>query len=273
MAMYTMELRNYIEKFSQYEQGLSISEKIEIGRPHLFDFYYPIFDEDYRKVFETNFIRHFYMREIGFETEGLFKLKLEDWLNVNMPYWNEMFLSEHFEYDPLTNAQMLVAHEQQNDRERLDDRNINQTSMTDGESIGKVDQESNSTGESTDDNFSRKIGSDNPDSRLALTTEDGRGVIEYASEIDENKTDNKTNTKGQAQSSTDTRDTTHVDTSANQKDRLTSNMNEMEHFLQRRYGKIGADSYPKLITDYRNALLRIERDIHKELNQLFMLVY
>nr|prf protein p11,lower collar [Bacillus phage phi29] len=89
MSSYTMQLRTYIEMWSQGETGLSTAEKIEKGRPKLFDFNYPIFDESYRTIFETHFIRNFYMREIGFETEGLFKFHLETWLMINMPYFNK----------------------------------------------------------------------------------------------------------------------------------------------------------------------------------------
>ena len=47
--------------FSQYEEDLTTAQKIEKGRTKLFDFNYPIFDENYRSVFETHFIRNFYI--------------------------------------------------------------------------------------------------------------------------------------------------------------------------------------------------------------------
>src|SRR5690606_40563614 len=76
-------------------------------------------------VFETYFIIHFYMREIGFETEGLFKFYLETWLLVHMPYYNQLFKSELIEYDPLSNSQVIVAHEQLKDRGHVEERNSN----------------------------------------------------------------------------------------------------------------------------------------------------
>src|SRR4051794_36040800 len=109
MASYTMELRNYIEMWAQNED-LPTREIIERGRSKLFDFEYPLFDPDYKKVFETHFIRKFYMREIGFETEGLFKFQLETWLIINMPYFNKLFESEMLQYDPLSNTKLDVTH-------------------------------------------------------------------------------------------------------------------------------------------------------------------
>lgn len=270
-----MQLRTIIEQASQNEEEYSLTtrEKIEIGRKKLFDFEYPIFDEEFRPTFETNIIREFYMREIGFETEGLFKFRLESWLLKNMPYFNELFKSELFEYDPLTNSSMITAHEKLNDKEQKDVRDIMQSSEMDSQSDSNTSQKGSTSGQATDDNFSRDIGSDNPDSRLALTTQQGKGVIEYASNIGERKTDNKTTTSNQSSTDADSHDKTIATSTADQKDELNSNVNQAEHYIQRRLGKIGVQSYPKLIQDYRQALLRVEVQIHNEMQELFMLVY
>lgn len=273
MASYTKQLRSIIEQATQFEQGLSLDEKIEIGRKKLFNFHYPFFNESYRKQFETNFIRKFYMREIGFEVEGLFKFQLETWLNINMPYFNELFESEQIKYDPLINTFMTTERDSTSNKDQTDDRTIAQTSQTDGTSSGNMSQNSTSENEAKDDNFSRRVGSENPDSRLQLQTQQGKGVIEYASDIDENKVDNKATASGKANTKTDSTDRSHVDSKADQEDKRTSNIDEMEKFLERRSGKIGIESQAKLIQDYRSALLRIEVQIHREMNELFMLVY
>ena len=305
MAVYTMQLRTYIEKFSQYEDNLSLEERIEIGREKLFDFDYPLFSENYRKQFETNIINEFYMREIGFETEGLFKRRLQHWLNVNMPYFNKLFESELMKYDPLSNSEMRVTHTKENDKDQTDLRNTDQmsntkgTGQTDSEQIGNVDSTQNSKSNSkqdtdrntdrTGDSFKREIDSDTPQSRLRLSTEDGSGVIEYASNINETKQNDKDKTKedesvtgsttadttGNRKDRTDfhSTDETNVDSIAEQEDRFKSDVSEIEKFVQHRVGKIGVQSYAKLVQDYRNALLRVEIQIHEEMQQLFMLVY
>ena len=306
MAMYTMELRNYIEKFSQYDENLTIDERIEIGRTKLFDFDYPFFDENYRDQFETNFINEFYMREIGFETEGLFKMRLRNWLRKNMGYYNKLFESELMKYDPLTNSRMETTHTKENDKEQNDLRNIDQKSNTHGtgktesEQMGNVDSTQNSKSDTKqdtdrdttrkDEQFNRNIEGDTPQNRLRLTTGNyGTGVLEYASKIDENKTWNDGNTKekegvtgttntdstGNRKDRTDfnSQDETNVDSNAEQEDRFNSEANELEKFVQNRVGKIGVQSYAKLIQDYRSALLRVEVMIHEEMQELFMLVY
>lgn len=107
MATYTMPLKTIIEQPTQNRDDLTLKQRLEVGRVNLFkDIDYPIFNENYRSEFETKFIRYFYNKEIGFETESLFKFELETWLQINMPYYNQLFESELLEYDPLTNIAM-----------------------------------------------------------------------------------------------------------------------------------------------------------------------
>ena len=285
MSSYTIELRNYIESFSQYEKGLSIKEKIEVGRPNLFDFDYPMFDENYQKIFETHFIRKFYMREIGFETEGQFKFQLETWLNINMPYFNNLFESELIEYDPLSNSMMDVTHNLKKDKEQNDTRDINQISNTSGNTTDTATGEStsntktNTSGNVTNDDFNRRLESDNPDSRLILTTKDGEGVIEYANKINENKANKKENSNVNSTGTTGNNtkssgnSTTNSNSNANQDESLNSKINEIEDYVQHRHGKVGAQTYPEMIKKYRESFLRIENLIFNEMQELFMLVY
>jgi hypothetical protein len=243
-----MQLREYIEQASQYET-LSTRDKIEKGRSKLFDFDYPIFDSAYKNVFETHFIRNFYMREIGFETEGLFKFHLENWLSINMPYFNKMFESELLQFDPLTNTKLDVT------KNKTIDRDQSQTTTTDGTN------ESTSTGNATSDSFGRNLESNNPDTRLAITTLDGAGVIQYASGIDEA-------TKTTTNDSTGTvNDTTNVTGTA------SATLDEIEDYIESKVGKIGDQSFSKMVVEYRQSLIRVEKMIFKEMQELFMLVY
>lgn len=253
MSRYTMQLRTLIEQASQNNDGLSSAERIEIGRKKLFDFDYPIFDEAYRKVFETKFIRKFYMREIGFETEGLFKFQLETWLLINMPYFNKLYESELIEFNPLENSSVDVTHNKKTDvtqndeangtqsgNETVDssykdnlktDKTGNSVSNRSMDSTTNIDSTDTSTTENSDqrtgnetntdkvinttdstttdstnetssgtkenDDFERKLVSNTPDSRLNITTNDGEGVITYASSINEENENNVETTNNQ----------------------------------------------------------------------------
>lgn len=252
-----MQLREYIEQVTQNQDNLSAKQRIEEGRKKLFDFEYPIFDSSYKGVFETNFIRNFYMREIGFETEGLFKFQLETWLLINMPYFNKLFESELINFDPLMNSKMESTYTKEKDT----DSAIN--SNTNGNTTNTLNQTVDGT--QTNDTFNRILENTTPDTRLAITSNDGSGVIEYASNIKEGT--NKDSFVNNV--TTDNSGTEITDVTGN----TTSDITELETFVQTKEGKVGAQSYSKMLTEYRDSLIRVEKQIFNEMQQLFMLVY
>lgn len=104
MSNYTTEVRFICETYSGLSQsvdGTKVAEVIEKARKKIFDFDFPIFDENYRATLETKILKHYYTREIGLETVGLWKLKLDTKLNEIMPYYNKLYKSELIEFNPL----------------------------------------------------------------------------------------------------------------------------------------------------------------------------
>jgi hypothetical protein len=209
------------------------------------------------------------MREIGFETEGLFKFNLETWLVINMPFFNKLFESEMLIFDPLTNTKLDVTQNKTNTKTEKETRDSTLNSTTEGSNSSSSTQDSNGT--LNDDNFNRQLISNNPDSRLTITTNDGEGVIEYASEIHENNENNaKTNTNHVTGSSDDT---TNVSSDSTQNDTKDSTINETNDYIESRVGKVGDQSYSKMLQEYRESFLRIENKIFNEMQELFMGVY
>lgn len=91
MSKYTITLYDLMCDVNKDNTGLSIDEKINNLAPLLFDFNYPYPSEDDKKRIENAIIKHYLMREIAFETVGLFKLKLNDRLNLIMPKYNQAY--------------------------------------------------------------------------------------------------------------------------------------------------------------------------------------
>lgn len=91
------------ETFSENTEidGKSVDEIISLARAKVFNFSYPIFDEEYRAEFEKKILRHYYTREICSETVGLWKLWLETRLNDIMPFYNELYKTTVLEFNPL----------------------------------------------------------------------------------------------------------------------------------------------------------------------------
>lgn len=147
MSTYTTELRYICESSAGLKDSAGASRVEEIiakAIPSIFNFDFPIFDENYRTVLETKILRHFYTREIGLETVGLWQLKLNTKLNEIMPYYNQLYKSELLEFDPIYTYHMTKEH----GGERHD--------------IGKVDNNTTSNG----NNGSTDAYSDTPQGTL-----------------------------------------------------------------------------------------------------------
>jgi hypothetical protein len=277
MASYTMELRDVLKTLLVFANvdvsNMTTKDLIEQGRKKLFNFEYEIFDPNYKAVWETNFIRNFFLREIGFETEDLFQFQLESWLRVNMPFFNKLFESELLDYDPLINSKMSTSSNKNKDI----DSTVNSSTNSDTTKTNKqtMDGTENQTANGTQNNndFNRHLESETPDSRLAITTADGSGVIEYASMIEED-TSKRNNT---TTNDVDTTTSTSIDGSNTDKTtasgNTTNNITDVETYVSTRTGKVGEVTYSKMLMEYRQSLIRIENKMFDEMQKLFMLVY
>lgn len=109
MSKYTTEVRYLCEMEAGLDKSYGyqkIDDIIQAAIPRIFDFDFPVYDEKYRNVLCTKILRHFYTREIGEETYGLWKLRLETKLNEIMPYYNKLYKSGLEEFNPLWDTQM-----------------------------------------------------------------------------------------------------------------------------------------------------------------------
>lgn len=107
MSKYTTELRFICESLSGLKGSVGetkVLETVEKARPQIFDFIYPIYNEGYRQTLETKILLHFYTREIGMETYGLWKLRLMAKMNEIMPFYNEMYKMAGCEFNPLNDV-------------------------------------------------------------------------------------------------------------------------------------------------------------------------
>ena len=68
---------------------------------------YPIFDEGYRKGLNNKIIRHYWFREIGFETAALFRDRLAMTMAEIMPYYNQLYKSQLMTVDPMVTHRLI----------------------------------------------------------------------------------------------------------------------------------------------------------------------
>lgn len=113
MSKYTTEVRYICENAAGYKDSkgyADVDKIIEDSIPSIFSFNFPIFDESYKNVLCTKILRHYYTREIGFETVGLWKLKLQTKLDEVMPYYNQLYKSELLKFNPLYDVDLNTTH-------------------------------------------------------------------------------------------------------------------------------------------------------------------
>ena len=114
MSKYTTEVRYICETFSGLDESkgcFNINEIVQQSRSKIFSFDYPIFDETYRGVIETKILKHYYTREIGLETVGLWLHKLDVKMNEIMPYYNQLYKSCLLEFNPFYNTDLTTKRD------------------------------------------------------------------------------------------------------------------------------------------------------------------
>lgn len=239
MSKYTTQVRFICESYSGLLESKgydNVDEIIENARSKIFNFEYPIFDEKYKSVIETKILKHYYTREIGAETVGLWKLWLNTTMNEIMPYYNKLYKSELIEFDPLHDVDLTRTHTLE--------------SIGDTENTTNTENSVKSIG-SNSNNHWRKY-SDTPQGSL-VNIESG----EYLSEAEQNTSDILT----------------EDDSSGNSKTVGNSVATSTEEYLETIKGKTGGYSSSKMIMQYRDTFLNIDMQVIGELKDLFMNVW
>jgi len=120
MSKYTTEVRYICEDAAGYDESQgysSVDQIISKAVPKVFDFNLALFDDAYRNVLFTKILKHYYTREIGFESVGLWRLKLETKLQEIMPYFNQLYRSELLKFNPLYDTDLSTTHVGESSRE------------------------------------------------------------------------------------------------------------------------------------------------------------
>lgn len=137
MSKYTTEVRFICENFAGYDesQGFSsVDQIIAAALPKVFPFEVPLFDPAYKDVLCTKILRHYYTREIGSETVGLWQLRMQTKLDEILPYYNQLYRSELIKFNPLydTDLQTTQAGQKDSDTQRQSEKTgMTQTSSED----------------------------------------------------------------------------------------------------------------------------------------------
>lgn len=230
MASYSMELRE-------------MAENPLIG---VFTFDYDFYSDNLedKKEFEKLFTQWYYYHEIGYETPHRFKVRLQAKLNLIMPYYHQLALTE---WDKVKTVEQMMTS-----------KNLTETTEHSQNLIGSdknITQGTNNT--VTHDTLSGEQyakQSNLSDGVSHSSLDDG-----YLTSVGQSSTTNENNGTTQAilnQSTTSDRDQTLTETTT-----FTSK------------GDIGVQTPAYAITEWRKVLININQMIIDDCSDLFMKIY
>ena len=114
MSKYTTEVRYICEKAAGLDKSVGyddVNNVVQTAYPKIFDSSLEFYNEETKTRLLPKILIHYYQREIGFETVGLWKLKLNQKMREILPYYNQLYASEDLKYNPLTNVDNAHTHE------------------------------------------------------------------------------------------------------------------------------------------------------------------
>lgn len=275
MSKYTTELRYICET----EAGLSesvgqtkIKDVIAKAIPKIFDFDFPIFDESYRNVLETKILKHYYTREIGLETYGLWKLKLDTKLNEIMPFYNQLYKSALLEFNPLYEVDYSKTGNRDSSGTRDNTENNNESY---NESIDYNESHDESTTNSNDGTLTKgttttttNYYSDTPQGAISNVI-DGTYLTNATYNVVGNTGSDNTSNSGSVDSDGSSNSKNEKDGSRRGSKSSNSNLTDTESYLESVRGKMSSKSYSALLMEYRETFINIDMMLIEELSDLF----
>lgn len=272
MSKYTTEVRFICEQYAGLSESIGFQDVetvIQKAIPHIFNFNFPIFDEKYRNVLETKILRHFYTREIGLETVGLWKLKLSTKLNEIMPYYNQLYKSELLEFNPLYDVDLTRTHATTKDgttnTRTTSDSETNTEVMTEENVTADYSRKDNETNNNTETR--KRMYSDTPQGAIS-DLESGRYLTNAT--IENNVYQNVRDITQTDSTTSESNGGSTTESSVSNTGSSNTSIKDTETYLEVVKGKQGSTSFTKLLMEYRDTFLNIDMLVIDELNELFM---
>ena len=282
MSKYTTEVRFICEEASGLLESKGyndIESIIAKAIPKIFNFNFPIFDENYRNVLETKILKHFYTREIGEETVGLWKLRLNTRLNEIMPYYNKLYKSELLEFNPLYTANLQRTKKSNLDSTRKANENIegeNNTNKIANNNVNVNSKESSNVKNEEKENITNvndksDLYSDTPQGSLSGVENNTYLTNARKTNENTNNTKNNTNNTTITNSSESSNKESITDETTGIYKRAKGNTDSLlstEEYIEEIMGYEGTNG-SELLQKFRDTFLNIDVMVINELEDLF----
>lgn len=253
MSKYTTEVRFICENsagLSKSEGADNVDSILDRCWNKIFNFDFPIFDENYRQVLCRKILKHYYTREIAHETVGRWKLALNAKLNEIMPYYNQLYKSELLEFNPFYDVDLT--------RSREGSGTSNRTSNNRETNSGTSKNVSSGSGTSNTDTLNRF--SDTPQNSM-----DTQGIADSVPLTTVTKV-NEDNTTTNTSTDTLTRDDSKTGNG-------TENINSTDKYIETVKGKQGTENYSSLLKKFRETFLNIDMMIIEDCSDCFFTLW
>lgn len=252
MSKYTTEVRFICESKAGLSESTgcdNVDDIISKSWDKIFTSKAVFFDEKYRSVLCQKILKHYYLREIGSETVGIWKLWLNTRLEEIMPLYNQLYKSALIEFNPLYDVDLKRTHNRKIDSSKQD------TGTSQSVSSGEINASGTSSGSSN--NTKNDLYSDTPQG--AITGLENENYLTNARKVTD------TGSTSNENSSTGTNKTTVNDDTSN-----TGTANSLEDYVENVSGKQGSESYSSMLLKFRETFLNIDMQVIEEFSDLFM---
>lgn len=253
MSKYTTEVRFICENsagLSESEGANNVDSVLDKCWNKVFNFDFPIFDENYRQVLCRKILKHYYTREIAHETVGRWKLALNAKLNEIMPYYNQLYKSELLEFNPFYDVDLTRSREGSGTSNRIS----NNTETNSGTSKNV----SNGSGTSNTNTLNRF--SDTPQNSM-----DTQGIADSVPLTTVTKVNEDNTTTNE---STDT-----LTRNDNKTGSGRENINNTDKYIETVKGKQGTENYSSLLKKFRETFLNIDMMIIEDCSDCFFTLW
>lgn len=244
MSKYTTEVRFICESKSGLSESKgfgSVDEVLNGSWDKIFTSKVSFFDEEYRGVLCKKILKHYYLREIGCETVGIWLLWMNTKLEEIMPYYNKLYESELIKFNPMYDV----------DWNRKGNKTGNESGSGSRSTSGNNSGTNTQSG--TSSNTRKDLYSDTPQG--ALTGIESETYLTNARKVsDSGETGVNGSTSGSYEDS---------ESSSNKVDTT-------EDYVESVTGKQGGSSYSKLLNEFRETFLNIDMQVIEEFAEMFM---
>lgn len=299
MAKYTTEVRNICESkanLTESKGGNDVNTILNNSWDKIFTTSCAFFDNTYKPILCKKILKHYYRREIGAETAGLWILWMNTKLEEIMPYYNQLYESELIQFNPMNNVNLTKSGNSTGAETGTDTGALQRANTsTDGGTRVTAATGSGTTSETSDserdihtteerdldrDVHNRDAYSDTPQGTISNVESNAyltnyRHISEDEITSDDKSTitsdDVDTSTNG-SYSDTGSETITYGKTNAlntTENQNKTHGLNTTEQYIESVIGNNGTYNFSRLLNDFRDTFLNIDLMVINEFKDLF----